>query len=70
MCSSEASSRTSATPSAAATAAVVRSSVVGPRPPVATMTRAVLREAMERLDDALDVVVDDRVLEDLEADAP
>ena len=56
------------TPSAAATASVVRSSVVGPRPPVHTMTLARAREALERRDDARAVVVDDGVLDDLEAE--
>jgi len=40
MWSSDASSRSSATPSVWATTSVVRSSVVGPSPPVHTMTRA------------------------------
>ena len=54
MASSALSSRTSSTPAARAAAAAVRSSVVGPRPPV-TMTRRVRgREPADRADDGVD----------------
>ena len=55
-------------PGRAATASVVTSSVVGPRPPVDTRTRARPARRWSGLDDAPAVVVDHGVLDDLEAD--